>query len=157
LCTLNMPRRPTPGRVECCKKMLERRSEPVPPALKRERMISRLSACCGTDRQATPDCPVFDIKCVNFRKFLIEDTKPNLKKFNSYVERSLMLVTALSPVIGYDKASKMAHYAMDNDVTLKAAASKLGFVTEAEFDRVVDPKKMVKPNVASGASATSAA
>jgi fumarate hydratase, class II len=93
--------------------------------------------------------------CVNFRKFLIEGTKPNLKKINSYVERSLMLVTALSPVIGYDKASEMAHYAMDNDVTLKAAALKLGFVTEAEFDRVVDPKKMVKPYVASDAPARS--
>ena len=83
--------------------------------------------------------------CTNFRKFLIEGTKPNLKKINEYVERSLMLVTALAPVIGYDKASKIAHYAMDNDLTLKAAALKLGFVTEAEFDRVVDPRKMVKP------------
>ena len=46
-----------------------------------------------------------------------------------------MLVTALSPVIGYDKASKIAHYAMDNDITLKAAALKLGFVSEADFDR----------------------
>ncbi len=45
--------------------------------------------------------------CTNFRKFLIEGTKPNLKKINEYVERSLMLVTALSPVIGYDKASKI--------------------------------------------------
>jgi fumarate hydratase class II len=86
--------------------------------------------------------------CVNFRKFLIEGTKPNLKKIKEYVERSLMLVTALSPVIGYDKASKIAHYAMDNDLTLKAAALKLGFVSEAEFDRVVDPKKMVTPYVA---------
>jgi fumarate hydratase class II len=86
--------------------------------------------------------------CTNFRIFLIEGTKPNLKKINEYVEQSLMLVTALSPVIGYDKASKIAHYAMDNDLTLKAAALKLGFVTEAEFDRVVDPKKMVKPYVA---------
>src|SRR6202453_2861072 len=86
--------------------------------------------------------------CVNFRKFLIEGTKPNLKKINEYVERSLMLVTALAPVVGYDKASKIAHYAMDNDLTLKAAALKLGFVTEAEFDRVVDPAKMVKPYVA---------
>ncbi len=85
----------------------------------------------------------------NFRKFLIEGTKPNLKKINEYVERSLMLVTALSPVIGYDKASKIAHYALDNDLTLKAAALKLGFVTEQEFDRVVDPSKMVKPYVAS--------
>jgi fumarate hydratase, class II len=86
--------------------------------------------------------------CVNFRKFLVEGTKPNLKKIKEYVDRSLMLVTALSPVIGYDKASKIAHYAMDNDLTLKAAALKLDFVTEAEFDRVVDPKQMVKPYVA---------
>jgi fumarate hydratase class II len=86
--------------------------------------------------------------CTNFRRFLVEGTKPNLKKINEYVERSLMLVTALSPVIGYDKDSKIAHYAMDNDLTLKAAALKLGFVTEAEFDRVVDLKKMVYPYVA---------
>jgi fumarate hydratase class II len=91
--------------------------------------------------------------CTNFRKFLVEGTKPNLKKINQYVEESLMLVTALSPVIGYDKASKIAHYAMDNELTLKAAALKLGFVTEAEFDRVVDPKKMVRPYVASPAAA----
>jgi len=90
--------------------------------------------------------------CVNFRKFLVEGTKPNMKKINEYVERSLMLVTALSPVIGYDRASKIAHYAMDNDLTLKDAALKLGFVTEAEFDRVVDPTKMVRPYVATGAS-----
>jgi fumarate hydratase class II len=86
--------------------------------------------------------------CANFRKFLVEGTKPNLKKINEYVERSLMLVTALSPVIGYDNASKIAHYALDNDLTLKAAALKLGFVTEDEFDRVVDPTKMVKAYVA---------
>ena len=86
--------------------------------------------------------------CTNFRKFLIEDTKPNLKKIKENVDRSLMLVTALSPVIGYDKASKIAHYAMDNDLTLKAAALKLGFVTEELFDRVVDPAKMVHPYVA---------
>jgi fumarate hydratase class II len=87
--------------------------------------------------------------CANFQRFLIEGTKPNLKKINEYVERSLMLVTALSPVIGYDKASKIAHYADDNDLTLKEAALKLGFVTEAEFDQVVDPRKMVRPYVAS--------
>jgi fumarate hydratase, class II len=86
--------------------------------------------------------------CTNFRKFLVEGTEPNLKKIAEYVERSLMLVTALAPVIGYDKASKIAHYAMDNDLTLKAAALKLGFVSEAEFDRVVDPTKMVHPYVA---------
>ncbi|MCD8504880.1 MAG: class II fumarate hydratase [Burkholderiaceae bacterium] len=86
--------------------------------------------------------------CTNFRKFLVEGTEPNLKKIAEYVERSLMLVTALAPVIGYDKASKIAHYAMDNDLTLKAAALKLGFVSEEEFDRVVDPAKMVHPYVA---------
>jgi len=91
--------------------------------------------------------------CTNFRRFLVEGTRPNLKKINKYVEESLMLVTALSPVIGYDKASKIAHYAMDNDLTLKAAALTLGFVTEAEFDRVVDPKKMVRPNIAESVAA----
>jgi fumarate hydratase class II len=88
--------------------------------------------------------------CTNFRKFLIEGTKPNLKKIKEYVDRSLMLVTALAPVIGYDKASKIAHHAMDHDLTLKAAALELAFVTEAEFDRIVDPAKMVKPYVAGG-------
>ena len=89
--------------------------------------------------------------CTNFRKFLIEGTKPNLKKINESVERSLMLVTALAPVIGYDKASKIAHYALDNDLTLKQAALKLGFVTEEQFNRIVDPKKMVRPYVATAA------
>jgi fumarate hydratase class II len=84
----------------------------------------------------------------NFRRFLIEGTEPNLKKIKEYVDRSLMLVTALSPVIGYDKASRIAHHAMDKDLTLKAAAIELGFVTESEFDRVVDPAKMVHPYVA---------
>ena len=88
--------------------------------------------------------------CTNFRKFLVEGTKPNRKRIKEYVDQSLMLVTALAPVIGYDKASKIAHYAMDNDLTLKAASLKLGFVTEAEFDRVVDPAKMVRPYVATG-------
>jgi fumarate hydratase class II len=86
--------------------------------------------------------------CENFRKFLVEGTEPNTKQISFYVERSLMLVTALSPVIGYDKASQMAHYAMDHDLTLKEAALQLGAVSAAEFDRVVDPQRMVKPYVA---------
>jgi fumarate hydratase class II len=86
--------------------------------------------------------------CTNFRKYLVEGTQPNRKKIAEYVERSLMLVTALAPVIGYDKASKIAHHAMEQDLTLKEAALSLGFVSEAEFDRVVDPAKMVKPYVA---------
>ena len=86
--------------------------------------------------------------CTNFRRFLVVGTQPNQKKIKEYVGRSLMLVTALSPVIGYDKASKIAHFALDNDLTLKEAALKLEFVTEDEFDRVVDPTKMVRPYVA---------
>ncbi len=89
--------------------------------------------------------------CANFRKYLIEGTEPNRKKIGEYVERSLMLVTALAPVIGYDKASQIAHHAADHDTTLKAAALDLGFVTEAEFDRIVDPTKMVTPYVATEA------
>ena len=86
--------------------------------------------------------------CENFRKFLVEGAKPNLTKINEYVERSLMLVTALVPVIGYDKASQIAHHAMAHDLTLKEAALQLGFVTEGDFDRIVDPRAMVMPSVA---------
>jgi fumarate hydratase class II len=86
--------------------------------------------------------------CANFRRFLVEGTRPNLAQIKMYVERSLMLVTALAPVIGYDKASRIAHHAMDNNLTLKQAALDLAYVSEAEFDRVVDPAKMVHPYVA---------
>jgi fumarate hydratase, class II len=89
--------------------------------------------------------------CTNFRKFLVEGTQPNRKRIAEYVERSLMLVTALAPVIGYDKASTIAHHAMDHDLTLKAAALRLGYVDEQTFDRIVDPAKMVKPYVAGSA------
>ena len=83
----------------------------------------------------------------NFRKFLIEDTRPNLKKIKESVDRSLMLVTALVPLIGYDKAAEIAHQAVKHDLTLREAALKLGFVSADEFDRVVDPAQMVNPNV----------
>ena len=86
--------------------------------------------------------------CTNFRKFMIEGMQPNLKKIREYVDNSLMLVTALTPIIGYDKSALIAHHAMDLNLTLKAAALELGFVTEEEFDRAVDPLKMVYPYVA---------
>jgi fumarate hydratase, class II len=54
----------------------------------------------------------------------------------------------LAPAIGYDKASKIAHHAMDYDLTLKEAALDLGFVNEADFDGIVDPRKMVHPYIA---------
>jgi fumarate hydratase class II len=67
-----------------------------------------------TDSLGVVEVPADKLCMTNFRKFLIEGTEPNLKKINEYVERSLMLVTALVPVIGYDKASKIAHYALDH-------------------------------------------
>jgi fumarate hydratase class II len=86
--------------------------------------------------------------CANFRKYLVEGTEPNRRKIAEYVERSLMLVTALAPVIGYDKASQIAHHASEHDLTLKESALQLGYISEAEFDRIVDPTKMVHPYVA---------
>jgi fumarate hydratase, class II len=83
--------------------------------------------------------------CENFDKFLVRDTKPNLKRIKKDLDNSLMLVTALSPIIGYDKASQIAHYAHDHDLKLRDAALKLG-VKPAEFDHVVNPLKMCYPS-----------
>lgn len=83
--------------------------------------------------------------CQSFDLFLIKGMKPNLKRIQRDLEESLMLVTALSPEIGYDKASKIAHYALDNDLRLKEAALKLGFVTSEQFDRLVNPLAMCHP------------
>ncbi len=83
--------------------------------------------------------------CTNFRQFLVEGIEPNREKIAEYVEQSLMLVTALSPEIGYDKASEIAHYAHHHGSTLREAALALGYVSDSDFDRIVDPKKMVGP------------
>ena len=89
--------------------------------------------------------------CGNFRRFLVEGARPNREKIAEYVERSLMLATALVPVIGYDKAAEIAYHAAAHDSTLREAALALGYVGEAEFDRIVDPQKMVRPYVADAA------
>jgi len=78
-----------------------------------------------------------------FRIFSVEGTQLNLPKIEEFLNRSLMLVTALSPVIGYDKASSIAHQAQDKNLTLKEAALASGFIDEKKFDEVVDPRKMV--------------
>lgn len=83
--------------------------------------------------------------CENFRKFMIEGTKPNRARIAKYVADSLMLVTALAPAIGYDRASEIAHLALHEDLTLKQAALRLGYIGETEFDRLVDPAKMLGP------------
>jgi len=82
--------------------------------------------------------------CVNFTKYLLEGTQPNKKKIDRYLHDSLMLVTALSPIIGYDKASQMAHYADDNDCSLADANKHFAFLSEKDFIKAVDPYKMAK-------------
>jgi fumarate hydratase class II len=83
--------------------------------------------------------------CDSFRTFLVAGTRPNLERINAYVARSLMLVTALVPVIGYDSAARIAHHAAAHDLTLREAALQLGLVDGATFDRVVDPQRMLAP------------
>ena len=72
----------------------------------------------------------------------IEAREDNIK---AALERSLMLVTALAPKIGYDKAAQVAKTAHKNGTTLKEEALRLGFVTEKEFDELVRPEKMIGP------------
>jgi fumarate hydratase class II len=80
---------------------------------------------------------------VKLREYGIEGITLDRSPIEKFVGESLMLVTALSPVIGYDKASAIAHHALDHNTTLREAALKLGFVSAEEFDRIVDPQKMV--------------
>ena len=81
--------------------------------------------------------------CTKLREYCIEGTELNRDRIAGYVEQSLMLVTALSPVIGYDKASVIAHRAQDEGSTLREAALASGDISAQEFDRVVDPRQMV--------------
>jgi fumarate hydratase, class II len=86
--------------------------------------------------------------CDKFRRFSVEGTRLNRKRIDEMLGRSLMLVTALSPVIGYDKASEIAHTANDEDLSLKEGALKTGYIDAARFDEIVDPAKMVGHGVA---------
>jgi fumarate hydratase class II len=81
--------------------------------------------------------------CENFRRFSVEETRLNRAHIDEMLDRSLMLVTALSPVIGYDKASAIAHKANEEGLTLREAALASGFIDEKRFDEIVDPKKMI--------------
>jgi fumarate hydratase class II len=83
-----------------------------------------------------------------FRLYSVEGTRLNARRINQYVNQSVMLVTALSPLIGYDKASKIAHLAMENDLTLRDAAIQSGAVTAEDFDRVVNPSALVGTGLA---------
>jgi fumarate hydratase class II len=83
--------------------------------------------------------------CNNFTDFLLDGLEPNRKKIDYFLQQSLMLVTALSPKIGYDKAAEVAHMAMEKDLTLKDACLQLGYICAEEFDQIVDPHKMAHP------------
>jgi fumarate hydratase class II len=81
--------------------------------------------------------------CDHFREFMVEGAELNDAKLKQNIERSVMMVTALSPIIGYDQASVISHYAIDHDLTLKDAALAKG-VSEELFDRVVNPIAMTR-------------
>jgi len=86
--------------------------------------------------------------CDKLRRFSVEGTRLNRQRIDEMLGRSLMLVTALSPVIGYDKASAIAHKANDEGLTLKEAALRSGYIDEKRFEEIVDPRKMVGDGVA---------
>ena len=81
--------------------------------------------------------------CGKLRQYCIDGTQLHRDQVDDYLNRSLMLVTALSPVIGYDKASAIAHKANDEGSTLREAALATGYVDAADFDRIVNPAAMV--------------
>jgi fumarate hydratase class II len=81
--------------------------------------------------------------CDHFRTFMVDGAQLNESKLRQNIDRSVMMVTALSPVIGYDQASVISHYAIDHDVTLKDAALAKG-VSEELFDRVVNPLQLTR-------------
>jgi fumarate hydratase class II len=81
--------------------------------------------------------------CESFNEHLAVGIEPNQSRIRMHLNNSLMLVTALNTHIGYEKAAKIAKTAYTEDLTLKEAATKLGYLTEAEFDRIVVPEKMI--------------
>ena len=83
--------------------------------------------------------------CISFADNCIQGIEPNRENITTLMERSLMLVTALAPKIGYDNATMVAKTAHKKGTTLKEEAIALGFVTETEFDKIVRPEQMIKP------------
>jgi fumarate hydratase, class II len=85
--------------------------------------------------------------CDHFREFMVEGTTLNQKKLTQNIDNSVMMVTALSPIIGYDKAAAISYYAIDHDLTLKEAALAKG-VSEELYDKVVIPINLTRPGTA---------
>ena len=90
-------------------------------------------------------CRLIADGCDSFRENCAVGIEPNRERIKEHVGNSLMLVTALNPHIGYDKAAKIAKTAHKEGTTLKAAAVKLGFLTEEDFDKWVRPEDMTGP------------
>ncbi len=84
--------------------------------------------------------------CSNFTDFAVAGLKPDKKRIAELLEKSLMLVTALSPRIGYDNAAKIAKLAHQENLTLREACAKAGLVSPEEYDSVVRPEKMTRPH-----------
>ena len=82
----------------------------------------------------------------NFSLYCVSGIRANKKKIKQHLDNSLMLVTALAPKIGYDKAAKIAKTALKNDTTLRHEALKSGLINEKDYDKIVDPKTMIKPS-----------
>jgi fumarate hydratase class II len=82
----------------------------------------------------------------NFAHFCVKGIKANKRKIKDHLDNSLMLVTALAPYIGYDISAKIAKTALKNNTTLKEETLKLNIITEKQYDKIVDPKKMIKPS-----------
>ena len=83
--------------------------------------------------------------CESFRVKCVEGIKANEEQLKQNLERSLMLVTALNPYIGYDKAAEIAKAAYKNGTTLREEALRLKYTTAEEFDRIIQPKDMLSP------------
>ena len=81
-----------------------------------------------------------------FREFMVNDLKVNEKRVRDSVDNSLMLVTALAPKIGYDKAAEIAHNAYHDDSSLLEATLKLGYLSEEEFRTLMRPELMTEPH-----------
>jgi fumarate hydratase class II len=83
--------------------------------------------------------------CTSFRRFCVEGLEPDTEQIQRHLERSLMLVTALNPIIGYDKAAEVAKKAYRDRTTLRAAVVELGYLTGEQFDEAVRPEEMARP------------
>jgi fumarate hydratase class II len=82
----------------------------------------------------------------SFAKYCVAGLKADKKRIQELLDNSLMLVTALAPKIGYDNAAKIAKNALKNNTTLKTEALKSGLINESNYNKIVDPKKMINPS-----------